>query len=89
MVWVPRSSAIFGFVPRATVGASLEERTVIVKVLASEVLSPPPLSCAVTVTVAVPKRSVAGVKVSLPLPSIAGCAENKALLLFVTLNVKV
>src|SRR5437773_1644764 len=47
-------------------------------------LSVPPSSCNRTVTVATPFALAAGVYVSVPFGAIAGCVENKALLVFET-----
>ena len=59
---------------------------VIVKVCGALVSTPPlavpPLSCTVTVTVAVPLADGFGVKVSVPFAAMAGCAVKSAL--FVT-----
>ncbi|MPN60846.1 hypothetical protein SDC9_208579 [bioreactor metagenome] len=75
------------------VGASLTVLTVMVKVCVADVSTPPlatpPLSFNVTLTVATPLALAAGVYVNLPVLLIAGCAENKALLLFVTVNVRI
>src|SRR3954469_7395522 len=64
--------------------------TVIVNVCAALVSTPPlavpPLSCAVTVTVADPVAPAADVKVSVPVADTAGWAENSAVLLLVTMK---
>ena len=74
-------------------GASLTAVTVIVKVCGAEVSTPPfavpPLSLAVTVTVAEPLASAAGVKVSVPFELTAGCTENSELRLLVTVKLTV
>ena len=65
-------------------GASLIEFTVIVNVRARvsiALFDVPPLSCTVSVTVAVPLALAAGVYVKVPLSAIAGCAEKRELLL--------
>ena len=49
----------------------------------------PPLSCSVTVTVAVPKASGAVVNVRTPLGESDGCEEKSALLSLLTWNVTV
>src|SRR5687768_5638923 len=54
-----------------------------------EVSVPPPLSCSCTETVATPLAFAAGVNVSVPLDEIAGCTENRLLLLLLTRNVNV
>src|SRR5207248_2449971 len=70
--------------PGVNDGASLTGLTVMVNVCGAEVSTPPfavpPLSCSVTVTVAVPLASGAGVKVRTPLGEIDGCDEKSALL---------
>ena len=75
------------------VGASFTGVTVIVKVCAALVATPPlavpPESAATTVTVAVPLAFAAGVKVSVPLALIAGCTLKRALALFVTVKLTV
>ena len=48
-------------------------------------LSVPPLSCACTLTIAVPSV-LPGVKVSVPKASTAGCTRNRLLLLLVTMK---
>ncbi len=62
--------------------------TVIVKVCATDVSTPPlavpALSRSNTVTVAVPLPVAAGVKFSVPLDAMVGCTENNALLLLLT-----
>src|SRR6266568_2316080 len=72
------------------VGGSLTGLIVIVNVTGAEVSTPPfavpPLSCSVTVTVALPNAFGAEVKVSTPAAEIAGCTEKRALLLFDTLK---
>ena len=75
---------------RTKVGASFTASTVMVNVLVllSEPPSAmPPLSCAITVTVAAPKVLAAGVNVSVPLSAtLGGTLNNAALsLLVVTL----
>ena len=71
----------------ARVGASAIAVTVMVKVCAAVVATPPlavpPSSWAVTVTVALPLAFAAGVKVSVPLALIAGWALKRALWVFV------
>ena len=52
-------------------------------------LSVPPLSCATTVTVAVPLASGAGVKVSVPSAAMAGWLLKRPLLLLTTRNATV
>src|SRR5438132_1067432 len=71
-------------------GVQASEVTVIVNVCGALASTPPfavpPLSCNCTVTVAGPFAFAAAVKVSVPLAATAGCAENSALLLFVTMK---
>src|SRR5665213_1023942 len=78
------------FVGKLNVGGWFTNPTEIVNVCGALVLCPPlavpPLSTAITVTVAIPLELAVGVKVSVPLAAIDGCPENKALLLFVTVN---
>jgi hypothetical protein len=78
---------------KAKVGASFTAETVMTKVCAALVSTPPlavpPESCIVTDTVAVPFAFAAGVKVSVPLALIAGCTLKRALLLFVTVKLTV
>ena len=67
--------------------------TVRVKVCAALVSTPPsavpPLSCARTVTVAVPLAVLSGVKVSVPLAPIAGATLKSAELSVVTMKLTV
>src|SRR5665213_1716078 len=81
------------FVGRLNVGGWFTNCTVIVKVWGALVFWPPlavpPLSIAVTDTVATPLELAAGVKVSVPAGLMAGCTENRALLLLLTMNVTV
>ena len=74
----------------ATTGASFTGVTVRRKVCGALVSTPllfvPPLSCAMTVTVAVPVAFVAGVKVSVPLAASAGGTLKRASLLLVTVK---
>ena len=78
----PLSSVTVRSPPSLKVGASLTGVIVIVAVCAVEVSLPPllvpPSSTAVTVMVAVPLASAAGVKVRVPAVSIAGSAANSA-----------
>ncbi len=71
-------------------GASLTPVIVIVNVCAALVSTPPlavpPSSCTCTVTVAVPLRFAAGVKVNVPFAATAGCAENSGLLSLLTMK---
>jgi hypothetical protein len=64
-VWVPESSATDSFAPAVKLGASFTPVTVIEKVCAAETSTPPsavpPLSCSVSVIVAVPTALTAGV----------------------------
>src|SRR5436309_3065551 len=66
---------------------------VIVKVLGSERSEPPPavapLSCAMTVTVAVPLLSLAGVNVKVPPELMDGWMENRLELLLLTIKLTV
>src|SRR5437764_5246122 len=66
--------------PGVNDGASLTGLTVMVNVCGAEVSTPPfavpPLSCSVTVMVAVPLASGAGVKVRTPLGETDGCDEK-------------
>ena len=88
---------VVSFVPlsaiAASVGASFTAVTVMVKVWAALVATPPiavpPVSWAVIVTVAVPLAFAAGVKVSVPLALIAGWALKRALLLLVIVRLTV
>ena len=77
----------------ASVGASFTAVTVIVKVCGALAFVPPlatpPLSWAMTVTVAVPLELAAGVKVSVPDALTAGWTLNSPLLLFVTVKLTV
>ena len=57
--------------------------------VSAPLLSTPPVSCAVTVTVAVPFAFAAGVKVSVPSAARAGWALKRALALFVTVKLTV
>src|SRR5438270_836767 len=77
--------------PLVKLGASLTEVTVMVKVWAALVSTPPlavpPLSCSWTVTVAVPLALAASVEVSVPLTAeTVGCAEKSALLVLLTMK---
>src|SRR4029079_4216322 len=78
------------FAPLVKLGASFTAVTVMVNVCAALVSAPPlatpPLSCSCTVTVADPFAVAAGVNVSVPFAATAGCAENSALLLLLTMK---
>src|SRR6185503_8298839 len=78
LLYAPESSAAVTSAPALKLGASLTAVTLIVNV-AGAVLAPPS-SVAVYVTIALPFAFAAGVNVSVPLPEIAGCTENNALL---------
>ena len=72
---------------KAKLGASFTPVMAMVKVVVLVSTPPaavPPLSLATTLMVALPKAFAAGVKVSVPLLLIAGCALNRVLLSFVT-----
>ena len=72
------------------VGASLTQLTVMVKFTVAEVSTPPlavpPLSCRLTLTVAVPNAFGAGVNVSTPAAEMEGCAVKSALLLLAAMK---
>ncbi len=76
------------FVAKVTLGDWFTGITVIMKVCGALAFVPPlavpPLSWAITVTVATPKALTAGVKLSVPWASIAGWTPKMALLSFVT-----
>ena len=90
---VALSSAMLVSAMSVIVGASFAALSVRVKVCAALVSTPPlavrPLSCAVTVTVALPLAFVAGVKVSVPAAPIAGWALKRALASFVSVKLTV
>src|SRR5437764_311703 len=93
-VWAPLSSGTDWSAPLVKVGASLTAVTLIRKVCAALVSLPPlavpPLSFRTIVIVELPLAFGAGVNVRVPLAEIAGCVENRALLLLlVTLKVRV
>ncbi len=74
-------------VANVTVGASFTGVRVMVKVLVVWFTPPsvvPPLSWAMTVTVAEPFLLAAGVNVSVPFSAMAGCTENSAVALLAT-----
>src|SRR5439155_22553725 len=79
--------------PRCRAGGSLSSVTLMAKVCAAEVSTPPfavpPSSCAAMVTVAMPFAFGAGVKVSVPLAPTVGCAEKSVLSLLLTLKLTV
>ena len=83
-------SAIVVALSAMSVGVSLTAVTVMAKVCAALVFTPPlavpPSSTATTDTVAEPKALAAGVKVSVPLASTAGWALKIALLVLVTVK---
>src|SRR5947207_8659330 len=87
------SSCTLTLPPLVNDGASLTAVTLIVNVCGADVSTPPfavpPLSCATTVTVALPFAFAADVYVSVPLDETAGCTLNSALLLFVAVKVTV
>ena len=76
-----------------SVGASFDAISVIINVCAALVATPPlavpPVSWAITVTVAVPLAFAAGVKVSVPPALMAGWALKRALVVFVTVKLTV
>src|SRR3954469_23596480 len=89
-VCAPLSWVADWLAPLVKLGASLTAVTVTVKVCVALVSMPPlatpPLSCSCTVTVAEPLALAAGVNDSVPLAATAGCAENSALLLLLTMK---
>src|SRR5665213_2067544 len=79
------------FVGRLNVGGWFTNCTVIVNVCGALVFWPPlavpPLSTAITVTVATPFELAVGVNVNVPVGLMAGCTANRALLLLLTMSV--
>src|ERR1044071_3379121 len=79
--------------PPVNDGASFTAFTVMVLVCDADVslppLAPPPLSCSVTVIVALPYAFAAGVNVSVPFDATDGCTLKSELLVFVVVNVTV
>ena len=77
----PESCATVTSAPLRKRGASLTELWVMVNVCAAAASTPPfavpPLSASVTVTVATPNASAAGVKLSSPPDEIAGCTRKR------------
>src|SRR5690349_13231113 len=90
-LYAPESSLTVTLPPPVNDGGSLTAFTVMVKVWPALVSTPPlavpPLSCATTVTTAVPFASGAGVNVSTPEGETAGCDAKSALLLLVAVKV--